>query len=40
MWFVKWAEVKLTFFPERERPFSQQYLCDMDLELMMDVFAD
>ena len=24
----------------RERGFSQQHLCDMDLELMMDVVAD
>ena len=30
---------KINLF-SRERGFSQQHLCDMNLELMMDVVAD
>ena len=35
----KMGEGKIDLF-SRERGLSQQHLCDMDLELMMDVVAD
>ena len=35
----KRGRAKINLFA-RERGFSQQHLCDMNLELMMDVVAD